>query len=343
MADATLQAIRTKIRRITHSPTAAQLSDSILDEYINTALLYDFPQHLRLFPLRSTLTFYTQPGVDTYETETIVTTDPLYNFKNRYIAVHPPIYIAGVQAYYTQDRNLFYGAWPQTNTILDTLQRGDGTTGTFTGSVTNPNPPYPFVLQNSVNFNCVDTSGESMVLVDYPVSNTTGALGLPEQPQTLPSPYGQIDYTTGAFTLNFPNVTQAGAVIYFEGILYQPGKPVGMLYFDSKFTLRPVPDKTYAVQIEVDKQPTELIQTTDVPEIEQWWQFVSYLASKKIFDDRLDTESIQQLMPELKNQERLVQRATIEQQATQRAPTIYSTGKTYGMWGNYFGGSGWPY
>jgi hypothetical protein len=93
----------------------------------------------------------------------------------------------------------------------------------------------------------------------------------------------------------------------------------------------------------VDKQPTEMIQTTDVPEIEQWWQYIAMLASKKVFDDRLDADSIQLLMPELKNQERLVQRATIEQQATQRAPTIYSTGKTYGMFGNYFGGSGWPY
>lgn len=341
MAQTDLTAIRTKVRRLTHSPTADQISDAMIDEYINTALLYDFPETLRLFSLRRTLTFYTQPGVDVYETSTNPT-DALFDFKNKYVAVHQPIYMAGVPAFYTQDRSVFYGYWPQTNSILDTLLRGNGTPGPFTGTLLNPNPPYPFILQNNVVFSCLDTSGESMVLIDYPVSNTTGALGLPNQPQTLPSPYGQINYTTGAFTLNFPNNTANAAIIRFEGILYQPGKPLGMLFFEDKFTIRPVPDQTYAIQIEVDVRPTELLAANQSPDLQQWWQYVALISSRLILIDRMDMDTLNLIMPELNRQERLVLRRTLELQSNERTTTIYTQGKSYGF--GWFGpGGGWPY
>src|SRR5690348_11516343 len=127
MASSTLQAIRTKVRRLTRTPSLSQLSNAQLDEYINTFILFDFPEHLRLFSLRSVLTFYTQPGVDVYETNTTDTTNPLYNFKNKYIAVHPPLFLAGVQGYFTQYRDVFYGFYPQTKNIAQTQLFGDGT------------------------------------------------------------------------------------------------------------------------------------------------------------------------------------------------------------------------
>ena len=79
----TLQAIETKVRRLTRSPSTAQLTQADLDNYINTFVVYDFPEHLRLFSLRTILTFYTQPFIDTYKTNTTVTTDALFNFKNK--------------------------------------------------------------------------------------------------------------------------------------------------------------------------------------------------------------------------------------------------------------------
>jgi hypothetical protein len=61
-----LQAIQTKVRRLTRSPSESQISNDQINDYINTFILYDFPEHLRLFSLRTLLTFYTQPGVDVY-------------------------------------------------------------------------------------------------------------------------------------------------------------------------------------------------------------------------------------------------------------------------------------
>src|SRR5690606_22136454 len=141
------------------------------------------------------------------------------------------------------------------------------------------------VLANNVLFTCLDVTGVSMILKDYPVSNSVGALGLPNTPQVLPSPFGQINYVTGAYTLNFPNNTQISAPIYSETIPYQPSKPVSMLWYDNKFIIRPVPDKTYAIQIEADIRPTELINSTDVPQLEQWWQYIAYGASVKRLQD----------------------------------------------------------
>lgn len=359
MANSTLQAIRTKVRRITRSPAESQIATTQLDEYINTFILYDFPEHLRLFSLRTLLTFYTQPGVDVYDTNTTVPTDPLYNFRNKYVAIHPPVFMAGIQSFYTQWRDVFYGMWPQTNTIADTLLRGDNASGPFAGFVPAFGPPfqpsipslrvpYPFILQGSVNFNCLDTNGTSMIMVDVPISNSIGNLTQANVPlvppfDTTQDPNNYINYQTGQYVITFPANTMIMAKIWFEGIFYQPGKPLGMLYYDDKFTIRPVPDKTYAIEIEVDVRPTELINSTDVPYLEQWWQYIAYGAAKKIFEDRMDLDSVQLIMPEFKQQERLVLRTTLTQQANERTITIYTQGKSYGIGCGFFGGGGWPY
>jgi len=344
----TLQTIRTKVRRLTRTPSTSQLSDAQLDQYINTFILYDFPEHLRLFSLRTLLTFYTQPGVDVYETNTTVTTDPLYNFNNKYVAIHPPLFIAGIQCFYTQWRDVFYGMWPQTNTIKDTLLRGNNSSGPFTGTLISPSTGIPFILQKSVNFNCLDTNGTSMIMVDVPISNTIGNLTQANAPlvppfDTIQNPANYINYVTGQYVITFPANTQNSATVWFEGILYQPGKPISILYYDNKFTIRPVPDKTYSVQIEVDIRPTVLMESTQIPELAQWWQYIAYGASKKIFEDRADSDSVQQIMPEFKQQERLVLRTTLVQQANERTITIYTQGKNFGIGGGFFGGGGWPY
>ena len=49
------------------------------------------------------------------------------------------------------------------------------------------------------------------------------------------------------------------------------------------------------------------------------------------------------IMPEFKQQERLVLRTTLTQQANERTVTIYTQGKNYNIGGGFFGGGGWPY
>ena len=333
----TLANIRTKIRRLTRTPSPNQLSDADINNYINNFVLYDFPEHLRLFDLRTTLTFYTQPNVDQYSTTETDTSSPLYDFKNKYIAIHPPVFIAGIQSFFTQWRDVFYGYYPQTNTVADTNLRGDGmTAGPFIGNITaSPS------LQESIIFTCVDTNGTSMILIDQPIDNISGSLGTKDYNTGAFTVYGTINYITGAYVFNFPGITGVDAIVWVENIAYQPGKPLAILYYEDTFTIRPVPDKTYAVQLEVDVLPTELLADDQSPELSQWWMYIAYLTARLIFQDRQDIDSVNAIMPELKRQERLCLRTTLTQQANERTVTIYTQGKNYGF--GWFGPGGWPY
>lgn len=337
MADSTLSAIRTKVRRLTHSPSAALITDAQIDEYINTFVLYDMPETLRLFSLRKTFTFYTEPNVDTYETNTTDPTTPLYNFKNKYTTVHDPIYVAGYKCFYSQSRDEFFAIYPFTSSISTTGNTGDGATTTFTGTLSS----VP-VLPNQVIFTTKDISGEGLTLIDYPVSNSTGALGVPGTPQTTPSPFGDINYITGAYTLNFPLAPKSGEDICSETRPYQPARPNAVLYYDNTFTVRPVPDKVYPVNMEVYARPTELLSAGQSPDLEQWWQYVAFNCAKKVFEDKMDMDSVQLIMPALKEQERLVLRRTIVQQTNERTATIYTqqTSNDASWWG---WGTGQPF
>jgi hypothetical protein len=355
MADSSLQAIQTKVRRLTRSPSVNQLSDGDLNQYINTAVLYDFPEHLRLFNLRTTFTFYTQPYVDAYPTNLnpISTSEviyPLQNFDNLYLTIHPPIYIAGYQALYLESRDQLFGIYPKLNQISSIGTTGNGVTTSFSGVINTQQQGTTIggvqtttvLLQNQVLFSSIDSNFNGLALVDYPLypaqqSPSIGALGLPGQPETLPSPYGQINYVTGAYTINFPVAPGAGQAINYQVVPVQPALPQTMCYYDSHIILRPVPDQVYRVQMEVYQRPTELLAQNQSPQLEEWWQYIAYLSAKKVFEDRMDMDSVQMIMPELKKQEMLVQRRTIVEYTSQRAATIYT--EDNGSAGAY--GPGW--
>ena len=336
--DSSLVAIQNKVRRLTRSPSESQLTDDQLNDYINTFVLYDFPSILRLFSLRTRLTFYTQPNVDTYQTNTTNVNDPLYQFDNKYITVHPSFYVAGVQCFSTQKVDIFYGNYPQIDTTIDTGLRGNGTAGPFTGTLTQ----QP-ALQNSIVFSALDANGTAMILVDYPQNNTSGFLGIVNQANILTAPYGTINYITGAFTFNFPAATlnDVTNIVYSTAYYYIPGLPLAILYYANQFIIRPVPDKVYPIEFEVDMRPTQLFLTTSVPQIAQWWQFIAVGTAIKILQDRVDFETVQTLMPLFREQLNFVNRTNIDQYANERTTTIYTQGKNNFGW-SWFSNS-WPF
>ena len=343
----TLEKIKIKVRRLTRSVSTSQLTDSQLMDYINTFVLYDFPEHLRLFNLHTTFTFVTQPYVDVYESSSDPAS-PLYNFKNKFISVNPPVYIAGFQALYSQSRDQFFGIYPMLNSIASIGVTGNGATTTFTGVINSQqanlsgiNGQTICLLQNNVLFSSIATDNSGLALIDYPQTNTIGFLGLPGV-TPLTNALGQINYITGAYTLNFPSAPGAGQPINSQTVPQQPTLPQAMLYYDGKFTLRPVPDQAYRVNMEVFVRPTELLQNAQQPELSEWWQYIAYGAAKKVFEDRMDLESVQQILPEFKKQEALINRRTIVQYTNQRTSTIYTeqTGASGAYGPGWFSGGG---
>ena len=381
MANSSLLEIRQKVRRITRSLSEAQLTTAQLDQYINTYVLYDFPETLRLFNLKTTFNFYTLPGIDTYSTTTNPAS-PLYNFTNKYITTSEPIYIAGYQSLFSESRQQFYSIYPLVNSIANIGTTGDSLTTQFSGvinsqqaNVSGINGQLITLLQNNVLFSSIDIYGNGLAMADSPILDaTTGnptnygllydALTTNENPYnaltnpnglpvlSLAAPYtsaigfpttNYINYLTGQYTVTFPVAPENGVTINSQTVPVNPSLPQALLFFDGEFIVRPVPDQSYRIDMEVFIQPTELLSAGQTPELSEWWQLIAWNSSKKIFEDRMDYDSINLIMPSLKEQERLVLRRTIVQQTSQRTSTIYTEQTTsagaYGPGWNNGGGS----
>lgn len=368
--NSTLQAIRTKVRRLTRSMSENQLTTTELDNYINTFVVYDFPEHLRTFNLRQPFSFWCNPYQDVYPTDedsfgdpvtnpTIVN-NPLYNFQNKYITVHPPVYVAGFNTFYTQSREQFFGIYPFVNSIASIGPTGDGVQTQFTGVINSQQALIPpnlqqqsvTLLQNKVLFSSIDINNNGLSMIDVPLIDTLtgnpttrGNLYMPGftpvAPPTVLDTNNNINYFTGAFTVTFQFPPKAGVAINSQTVPSVVARPLSMLYYNNQFTLRPVPDQPYQINFEVYKRPTVLLDSEQVPELEEWWQYIAYGASKKIFEDRMDLESVSNILPEYRKQEILCNRRSIVQYTNERTATIYTEqvgSHGNGFWG-WFGGN----
>lgn len=376
MANSALVDIRTKVRRITRRMSEAQLSTIDLDKYINSYVLYDFPETLRLFNLRTTFSFYTTPFIDTYSTTTNPAS-PLYDFTNKYITTDEPVYIAGYQAVYSESRTEFYNVYPLLSSIQSIGTTGDGATFKFAGVINtqqqNMVPPqgltqFSPLLHRNVLFSSIDNNANGLAMQDSPILDATtlmptnygylfNALTTNSQPYNaitnpngiptiiLPAPYAlasgfpiynYINYITGEYVVSFATAPAPGLNINSQTVQTSPTIPKSLLFFDGDFIVRPVPDQSYKVQMEVFAQPTALLDANQSPELAEWWQLIAWNAAKKVFEENDAFEDIQRIMPSLKEQEDLVNRRTIVQQTNQSSPTIYGgqgTSIYYNTWG----------
>ena len=305
----TLAKIKIKVRRLTKSPSTAQITDDSIEDYINTFVLYDFPEHLRLFSLRTTLVFYTQPYIDTYEGDDIAT-----NFNNLYTNVYGNAYVAGCKQSFFQNREQFFTLYPQ-NESIRSIGTGNNVLTNFTGTLTDKP-----ALREHLSFTSITTNQVGLEVHDVPNDPNDGEGTFAGDTGAA----GSINYTTGVYDITFSSAPGDGETVYSNVVQYAAARPNSILYYNNILTLRPVPDKSYRVELEVGARPSELLDNASMPELSQWWQYIAYGASKKIFEDRMDMESLQSIMPEFKKQEVLINRRTIDQQTKERASTIYT-------------------
>jgi len=304
----TLEQIRIRIRRITRNPSSAQILDADIDNYINTFILYDMPAHLKLDSLKQVLTFFTAANVETYETNTTDNTDPMYNFKNRYTNIIQPIYVAGSKVSFYQSNDEFYSVYPKVNYKIN-IGTGDGITTAYIG--TFDSAP---IIAGEITVSTVDIADNLVTVTDTGEGDFSGPV----------NPLSVVSYTTGSYYIDFNVAPLSGETIWFQAVPYVAGKPTSILFFQDKFTLRPIPDMTYRVDVTANVRPTELENAADMPDLSEWAEYISYGAAIKILQDRLDMEGVQMLMPQFKNQEVLINRRKIVQNAGKRTETLYS-------------------
>jgi hypothetical protein len=177
--------------------------------------------------------------------------------------------------------------------------------------------------------------GNLYIAGQQPTNPAASPQGLgPIQPPLAAAPYisgaqtidlnNYINYLTGQFVVTFPVAPRAGVAINSQTVPTIPSRPFGMLYYNNTITLRPVPDQPYAINFDVDARPTQLFQTNSIPQLQELWQYISFLAAKKIFEDKLDMDSVAMILPELDQQERMCLRRSLVTLANQRSSTIYA-------------------
>jgi hypothetical protein len=360
---ADLTAIITKVRRLTRTPSTAQLSDADITEYINTFTIYDFPEQLRTFNFRETFSWTCNPFQDEYPIDIDAGVfNQLRNFKNLYITIHPPLYIAGFQQMYTQSREQFFGIYPQVRSIASIGQFGDGVTTQFTGTINAnqaiiaPGQVTPnTILQRKVLFSSFGTNGNSLAMVDVPlvdpttfqflpIGNLYQADSQPTDPLNFPTvvdPNNTINYVTGQFTVTFPFAPGNQVPIDSQSVPAAVGIPQAMLFYDNMFTLRPVPDQPYTIDFEVYRRPFSLNAISNPnPALEEYAQLIAYGAARKVFQDRMDPDSLTIVEPEFREQMRLCLRRSIVQYTNERTSTIYTEQTQFGIQNNGFGFGG---
>ena len=365
---ATLQNIRNKVRQITGKPNDNQITNSQIDFYVNTFYIYDFPEHLRLQNLRVNYQFTTSANIAIYDFPT-----------EMYLTNMPPVFIAGYQSYMTQSREAFFRINPALQYLQEQIYTGNGSSGNYTGQYCTAtpivrgfkrNPPGAynnmFVATNQLNWmvvvSALDANGNSQTLVDsgrvdsvspaeltqignlYDVNDPYNP-NLPYDPVTNPYPVvrGTINYITGLLEINstgFVNPIPSNNPINVQYTPYVASRPQSVVFYQDQFAVYPIPDQAYTVSFEAYIYPTALINSTDSPQLNEWWQLLAYGAADKIFADNADMENLQKFRPLLKEQMNLCQRRTIVQQTSERTATIYTEQTPFQQFpfGNTFGG-----
>lgn len=347
-ADSTLTAIRKKVRRLTASSSESALSTDDLDTYINTFYSQDFAYGIKIDQMKSVYTFFTRPYIDRYPLDV--------NFNQ---GVRAPVYVEGIQGSFFKDRQQFYSLWPRFPTKFQPIA-GDGVTTIFTFTI-----PGPF-LSKEVVLGGVDTNGDAISVNDdgegnlqlqipNPVTTVPPYYSTPTNPITPPIPgmhnqntgnpglsyvstttngysgIGTVDYVTGVFNIEFPVAPAAGTVMTLWVSQYQTGRPYSLLFWNNEFTIRPVPKLIHKVEVETFLTPVQFMEITDVPILNQWWQYIAFGSACEILRDRQDMDGVENLKEGMKRQEALVlERQAVEEIFQPNITLFNSSQQVYG-------------
>jgi len=333
-----LQMIIAKVRRLTGSSDTFQLPDvpntsdpySVgITDYINSFYLYDFPAEFRALKLKDKYTFDTINGVDTYAFDS-----------ENFTTVEMPCYCAKREIQLFQDPWSFYGVnfnWQYQNNFTT----GDGTAGPYSGFTSakpilrsvNNNPTaltYPVSRVQNILITA-NTSNSTVNVTDDGNGNLIG--------DCLSG--GTIDYANGSITnLIFSTSIPSGNNIQIQYNPYQASIPLSILFFQNQFTLRPVPDRGYTIELVAYRQPSQALANTAAfqgnPELSEWWECIAVGAAKKIYEDRLDSDGVALMDKMLSERYQVAQTRTYAQLGKQRVNTIFADQLNY----NYGAGAG---
>ncbi len=353
----------TKTRKLTGSSNSFQTTDEYIVQQMHSFYSYDMPAKFRSLKLKDIYTFTTNVGQDVYP----------FN-SELYITVNQPCYCAKREIKLFNDPWNFYGVnynWQQYTNFTS----GDGTNGPYTGFTTaapliasvnndpgpqnNPNLYFTqsrvqniLITANVIGANGVGQTqnvtddGQGNLIQIFQTSNNGsqefGWTYYRQYASSTPTVPGAatINYQTGQIVgLKFAQAIPAGTPIQIQ---YNPKKfsiPLAIMFYQNQFTLCPVPDKGYTVELTCYRQPIQALIAADMagnPELSEWWEILAVGAAKKIFEERFDDDGVRFIDKMLRERYDIIETRTYAQIGQQRIQTLYTDQLTY----NY--GSGGP-
>ncbi len=197
-----------------------------------------------------------------------------------------------------------------------------------------------FINQNTVGDNVALNSMNQQIpaLQNYsPLggqdnANTPYSVSPPSLPDPdLPQYCGTVDYISTQIDITLPVPPMPGTMINIWASQYQVGRPYNLLFWNNEFTIRPVPDNVYVVEVEAYQSPSQFMKTSSNPVLNQWSQYIAYGAAMEILRDRQDMEGVQNLHEGFIRQEGLVlERQAIEEIQQPNITLFNSTQRGYG-------------
>lgn len=351
----------TKTRNLTASNNAFQTTDTYIVQQMHSFYAYDLPAKFRSLKLKDLYTFTTNQGQDVYP----------FN-SELYITVDNPCYCAKREIKLFTDPWNFYGVnynWQQ----MDNFAVGNGTTGPYNGFTTasplnasvnndpgiqtNPNLYFPQSRVQNILISANAAYMDSQNVTDDGQGNliqifqTTGAGQQEEFGWTYYRQFASVDPTIATATINY----QTGEIsnLYFSQVIpagvpisvsYNPKTlsiPLSIMFFQNQFTLAPVPDKGYTIELTCYRQPIQALianNQTGNPELSEWWEILAVGASKKIFENRLDSDGVMFIDKMLRERYDIIESRTYAQIGQQRIQTLYTDQLNYNYSNNGFGG-----
>lgn len=155
-----------------------------------------------------------------------------------------------------------------------------------------------------------------------------------------------INYKTGQITgLTFAQAIPAGTPIQIQYNARTPSIPLAIMFYQNQFTLAPMPDQGYTIELTAYRSPIKALLTQNQsgnPELSEWWEILAVGAAKKIFENRLDSDGVIFIDKMLRERYDIIESRTYAAIGQRQIYTIYSDQVTYNYgnngFGAYFGG-----
>lgn len=260
-----LNRLRYTIRKITGKFDNSQLPDSSvgevsianpagIDDYINDFYLYDMPEHFRSLRLRDFYTFTTVPNCGTY------------NVPQNVIQLYDPIYVDNYRFAFYQNPDNFYNIWPELNFIDLNLFTPDGTTQSYSFTLTQTPVQQGTVI---IGLRPNQTGNTPGILETFTDQDLPIPLDIPQKqyfvnPGTLTGNQGgtgTIDYLSGAVTITYANAlgppSGTNSSVHYHP--YVAARPRDIMFWQQQLFVRPIPNDTYSVKLLGEVLPTTVL------------------------------------------------------------------------------------